>query len=163
MSQRSATYYTVLRERGENGERTGTPDFPCASRSSGRSTQRLWTHSQTTASSSWAAHLVTVRRSSCSSWLPKVSKSSRSGSRTILGRLCGCCTRQRSSAGKSSWALASSEHPHCCNARCASRGKSPKREPLACFSALVRTFLLRQQLRVPNNFPEMTIYIFEIP
>src|SRR5690348_18133905 len=27
----------------------------------------------------------------------------------------------------------------------------------------IRTFLLRQHLRVPNNFPEMTIYIFEIP
>src|SRR5437667_2291557 len=26
-----------------------------------------------------------------------------------------------------------------------------------------RTLLLRQQLRVPHNFPEMTIYIFEIP
>jgi hypothetical protein len=109
-------------QSSENGERTGTPDFQCTSRSSGRSKQRLWTHSQTTDSSSWAAHLVTERRSSCSSLLPKVSKPLRSGSRTILGRLCGCCARHRSSAGKSSWVREGSEQPHCHKARCASRG-----------------------------------------
>jgi len=47
------------------------------------------------------------------SWLPKASKPSRPGSRTIRGRLCGCCARPGSSAGKSSSMAGSNKHPHC--------------------------------------------------
>ena len=80
--------------------------------SSGSSTLRLWTPSQMRGLSSWAAHWVMGKRSSCSSWLPIVSKLSRPGSRMIRGRLRGCCTRPRSSAGKSFSRRASSERPH---------------------------------------------------
>src|SRR5713226_4716826 len=114
--------HDLLHSSARTGRELGRQTSHAKAGSSGRSTLRLWTRSQTTDSSSWAAHLVMERRSSCSSLLPKVSKPSRSGSRTILGRLCGCCARQRSSAGKSSWVIASNKQPHGCKARCASRG-----------------------------------------
>ena len=95
--------------------------------SSGSSTLRLWTPSQMRGLSSWAAHWVMGKRSSCSSWLPIVSKLSRPGSRMIRGRLRGCCTRPRSSAGKSFSRRASSERPH--GRRC-SEPSVKKAEPL---------------------------------
>src|SRR5260370_12657035 len=114
--------HDLLHSSARTGRELGRQTSHAKAGSSGRSALRLWTRSQTTDSSSWAAHWVMERRSSCSLLLPKVSKPSRSCSRTILGRLCGCCARHRSSAGKSFWVLASNEQPHGCKDRCASRG-----------------------------------------